>query len=97
MVVAAGVAFYKFDPRGGGDYERMLLRPDRLPVIWERAVYHNLPKLFEPTVAEAVFAVDFSDAGNIFLSTVLILTSFSLFRAHALWGLLVVMTGALRL
>jgi hypothetical protein len=94
IVVIAGVAFYKLDPReGGGDYERMLFkRPDLFPQMWDRAVHHNLLKLFEPTVAEAVFAVDFSDVGNILISGFLILTSFSLFRAHVLWGLLVVMT-----
>jgi hypothetical protein len=92
VVVLAGVAFYKFDPRGGGDYERMILNPQHFAEHRDRALYYNLPKLFEPTVAEAVFAVDFSDVGNILISAVLILTSFSLFRAHALWGLLVVMT-----
>ena len=95
VVVTAGVLFYVFDPRGGGDYERMLFNPDRFDELLNRAVTHNLPKLFEPTVAEAVFAIDLSDAGNILVSAVLILTSFSLFRAHALWGLLVVMTGAM--
>ena len=93
IVVLAGVGFYALDPRGGGDYERMLFDPQHLPKHLHRAVTHNLPKLFEPTVAEAVFAIDLSDAGNILVSAVLILTSFSLFRAHALWGLLVVMTG----
>lgn len=95
VVVLAGVAFYVFDPRGTGDYERMIFDPKRFPDLFHRAVTHNLPKLFEPTVAEAVFAVDLSDAGNILVSSVLILTSFSLFRAHVLWGLLVVMTGAM--
>jgi hypothetical protein len=94
-VVTAGVLFYVFDPRGGGDYERMLFDPARFGDLFHRAVTHNLPKLFEPTVAEAVFAIDLSDAGNVLVSAVLILTSFSLFRAHALWGLLVVMTGAM--
>lgn len=94
IVVVAAVAFYKLDPReNGGDYERMLFkRPDLFPQMWDRAIHHNLLKLFEPTVAEAVFAVDFSDYGNILISAILILTSFSLFRAHMLWGLLVVMT-----
>jgi hypothetical protein len=97
IVALAGVAFYHFDPRGsgGGDYERMLLRPDLLAERWHRAVHYNLPKLFHPTVAEAVFAVDFSPLGNMLISAVLILTSFSLFRAHVLWGLLVVMTVAM--
>jgi hypothetical protein len=96
VVIGAGVGFYVFDPReGGGDYERMLFRPDRFAFLWQRALDHNLPKLFDPTVAEAVFAVDFSDYGNILISSVLILTSFSLFRAHMLWGLLVVMTGVM--
>jgi hypothetical protein len=96
VVAAAAVAFYVFDPRGtgggAGDYERMIFNPDTFPDRWRRAVDFNLLKLFEPTVAEAVFAVDFSDFGNILISSVLILTSFSLFRAHVLWGLLVVMT-----
>lgn len=97
VVAVACAAFYRFDPRGsgGGDYERMLLRPDLLARNWHHAVTVNLPKLIQPTVSEAVFAVDFSKPGNIFLSIVLILTSFSLFRAHALWGLLVVMTGVM--
>jgi hypothetical protein len=73
VVALAGVAFYAFDPReGGGDYERMLLRPDLLGEKLHRAFTHNLPKLIEPTVAEAVFAVDFSDAGNVLISSVLI-------------------------
>ncbi len=96
VVVAAGVGFYVFDPReGGGDYERMLFNPAQFERLWNQAINFNLPKLFEPTVSEAVFAVDFSDVGNVLISAVLILTSFSLFRAHALWGLLVVMTGVM--
>jgi hypothetical protein len=97
IVALAGVAFYHFDPRGsgGGDYEKMLLRPDLLAERWHRAIHYNLPKLFHPTVAESVFAVDFSPLGNTLISAVLILTSFSLFRAHVLWGLLVVMTVAM--
>jgi hypothetical protein len=96
IVILAGVAFYVLDPReGGGDYERMIFNPEQFGRLWHRAITHNLPKLFEPTVAEAIFAVDFSNAGNILISTVLIITSFSLFRAHALWGLLVVMTGCM--
>jgi hypothetical protein len=99
IVAAAGAAFYAFDPRGGGagggDYERMIFNPQHFAERWRRAVDFNLPKLFEPTVAEAVFAVDFSDYGNILISSVLILTSVSLFRAHMLWGLLVVMTGVM--
>lgn len=95
VVVTAGAAFYRLDPRGGGDYERMIFDPAHFAARWQRAVNHNLPKLFEPTVAEAVFAVDLSNTGNVVVSAVLILTSFSLFRAHVLWGLLVVMTGAM--
>src|SRR3954465_8384711 len=66
VVALAGVAFYAFDPRGagaaggGGDSERMLLNPERFGYLWDRAIHFNLPKLFHPTVAEAVFAVDFS-------------------------------------
>jgi hypothetical protein len=95
IVVAAGVVFYAFDPRGGGDYERMLFNPELFPRHLERALTHNLPKLFEPTIAETVFAVDLTDVGNVVVSVVLALTAFSLFRAHVLWGMLVVMTGGM--
>lgn len=95
IVVLAGVGFYAIDPRGGGDYERMLFDPALFRGHLERALTHNLPKLFEPTIAETVFAVDLTDVGNVIVSVVLAITAFSLFRAHVLWGMLVVMTGGM--
>lgn len=105
-VLAAGVTFYALDPRRqaagqvgvdavGGGYEWMLLSKERLFHVLHRAITENLWKVFHPTVAEAVFGMDLGKTVNPWVSALLLVAAFWLFRAHVLWGMLIVATLAM--
>ncbi len=98
-VVAAAIAFYKLDPRhtstqGIGGYEQALLdlASNNFHTLLHKAIAVNLPKIFEPTAAEAFFGLDLGFGVNTLASIAVLFLVFTLFRERVLWGLLVVVT-----
>lgn len=104
--VTAGVLFYSLDPRRGGrtdpgDYERVLLDALRThpAEVFGRMIHQNLPDLFHPGAAEAVFGIDFGHFDpartipvNPIPSALSLAAGLFLFRRRLLWGMWVLVT-----
>ena len=100
--VVAGVAFYALDPRRAGApgtagaYEEAMLNALRRDGAVRRVFTANLPKLFQPSAAEALFGLDLGglDLGSRLRLPVAALPSLAvvaaallLFRRRVLWGM----------